>query len=192
MQWFSIILQILVLLIGSLLAEGYKNPLYLYWLLVMAVLVICSQTLISNLIKTRGELSNYKSKISAFSTVKENANSNVQIAVFPDRKILKGQEVKLEVFLSSIFPLTSKPDIKLITEEEWYITIDNQPQLGKRYAGNYEYVLYNPHYEIREDKFVKFYFFIKISSHGDKNFMVEYNDGSTRGSLGTSLTVYRS
>lgn len=194
MQWISIIFQLILLITGSLLGEAYNNSLYLYWLIAMAALTIFSQFLISSLIKVNNELKLYKERVSAFSTLKENAaNDAVQIAVFPEKRVIIGQDVKLELFLTSTYPLDSSPDIKLITQSEWNVTISNQTQLGKRYAGNYEYVLFDPSFmEIKEEKFLKVNFFVKFTNHGMKNFLIEFNNGSTRGSLTTSLKVHKS
>jgi hypothetical protein len=190
MRLFRIFLSLLLLLVGALLGDGYKNNLFLYWLLTAGFLVIYAEFLTNTLINIKGELDTYKDKVSSLTMLKGNGGSFVQMSINPTRKIIVGQETQIDIYTTFATPVTNAPDLKIKTDIEWEIKISNQIQHSKNFAGKYEYILNNPLVGRVDDKFVKYSFFVTIYETGNHKFIVELDNGDLKNEISNSLSVH--
>lgn len=190
MRLVRIVLGVILIVVGSILGDGYKNSLYLLWLSSSAFLIIYSEFIMSTLSSKSDEIELLKSKITTLSLLKENSGSIVQMSVFPKDRIIVSQEAKVDLFVTCAIPFTVIPDIKLKTDTQWEVLISNQPQVNKNYAGKYEYILNTPLVTKIDEKFIKYSFYIKINSVGQHNFSIELDNGSITGELKNSFMAY--
>lgn len=189
----SLAVQVILLIIGSLLGAGYKHPLYFYWLVVSAIFVISAQLLNISLRNTKQELQVNKDKITTLTLLKENNNNNiVQVAVYPENKLIANKEQKINVYITSAVSITNRPDLKIKTEQEWDIKVFNQIQSARNFAGKYEYVLQNSFSEEMNEKFIKYCFFVNFVKEGNYDFEIELDNGKIKGNLINSLEVTKS
>ena len=189
MRWIRIAISLLLLIIGALLGDGYKNSLYLYWLSVSAILVIYAEIITTTLINTKEELGLYKGKVTSLTVVKENGGSIVQISVSPQSEILVGRQTQLDVYIMFATSLPNIPDMKIKTDIPWNIEISNQKQQSRNFAGKFEYILNNPMIKKIDDKFLKYSFFVTIDQIGDHKFIIEIDSGSLKSEISNSLNV---
>lgn len=192
MRLVRIFLALILLVIGSILGDGYKNSLYLYWLTSAALLIIYAEFITTTLISTRDELDSYKDKVSTLTMLKGNGGNIVQISVIPNGKIIVDRETKIDIYATFATPVNKVPDLRIVTDNEWEIKISNQVQQKRNYAGKVEYILNNPLISQIDDKFVKYSFFIKIDKSGQQGFKIELNNGNINGELRNSFMVHAS
>jgi hypothetical protein len=192
MQLIRIILSVILLVIGSILGEGYKNILYLYWLITIAFLIIYAEFITTTLISTKGELNSYKDRVSLLTMLKGNGGNIVQISIIPNGRIIVNKEIKIDIYATFATPVNKIPDLKIVTENDWEIRVSNQIQHKRNYAGKVEYILNNSLVDQFDDKFIKYSFFIKIDKSGQQNFKIELNNGNIGGELKNSFMVHAS
>lgn len=141
MRFINIFFGLLLLIIGTFLGDGYKNSLYFYWLLTVAVLVLLGDFLINSLQSTSSELELYKSKVTTLTILKGNGGNPVQISILPKNSLRKDREEQINIYATFSIPINENPDIKLITDNEWIIKVNNQRVDNRKYAGKYDYIL---------------------------------------------------
>jgi hypothetical protein len=190
MLYLRLLFAILILVIGTLLGDGYKNNLYLFWLLSSALLVIYSEAITNKLVDVKNELETYKEKVTTLTILKGNSGNVIQMAVYPFSTVTVNREVRIDVFVTSAVSITDIPDLKLRTKDPWEVKISNQPQISKRFAGKYEYLLSNPVVNRIDDKYLKYSFFVKISTVGNHSFSLEIDNGSITGEIHNEITVH--
>ncbi|MDQ0268671.1 hypothetical protein [Cytobacillus purgationiresistens] len=191
MRLLNIIFGISLLVIGTLLGDGYKNSLYLFWLISLAFLVLLGEFLLHKLQDSNAENEALKGKVTTLSILKGNGNNPIQISVFPKNKILKGQETQIDVYATCSIPLSITPDIKLFTDSEWDVLVSNQKVSGEKYAGKFEYVLSNSITNNTNNCYFKYSFFIKINNTGDQKYTIELKDETYKGSIVNNFKVNR-
>src|SRR5699024_6438840 len=86
---FRIFVQFLLLIAGTLLADGYKNRLYFYWLSALIILFFILELYISKNEKINFELQEANHKISTLTILKSHNTNTLQISLFPKRLICK-------------------------------------------------------------------------------------------------------
>lgn len=190
MRLVRICLEVILLVIGAILGDGYKNILYLYWLATSAGLIIYSEFITSTLLEKNDQLEKYKNKVSILTILKSNGGSVVQMSLFPHNKVIVTHTVEVDLFVTFAIPITVVPDIKIITDSRWDIMVSNAHQFSRNYAGKYEYVLHNLTVTKIDDKFFKFSFSIKINNAGNHNFTVKLDNGSVKGKMENVLVVH--
>lgn len=190
MQFIRIILGLGLLIIGALLGDGYKNSLYLYWLLTSAFLMIYSEFVTSKLLSTTDQLHQYKDKVSTLTMLKGNGANVIQMSIMPNNEIVANHEVKIDLFITSAIPIITMPDIKLSTDTQWNVKVSSQSQSSRHFAGKYEYILINPIHKNIDKKYIQISFYITVDSVGQHDLFIELNNGSIKGKLHNKLTVY--
>lgn len=183
MRLINIIFGLLLLIIGTFLGDAYRNSLYLYWLLALSILVLLGDFLINSLQSANSELELYKNKVTTLSILKGNGGNPVQISILPKNSLRKNREEQIEIYATFSIPLNESPDIKLITDDEWKIKINNQQVNNRKYAGKYEYILSNSLISNVQSSFVKFSFFVNFDTIGDHKFSVEITAGNITGNI---------
>lgn len=191
MRLLKIIFVLSLIVIGALIGDGYKNSLFLYWLISLAFFIIIGEFLLYKLQDSNAEVEVLNGKVTTLSILKGNGNNPVQISIYPKNKIIKGQETQIDVYATCSIPLNKPPDIKLFTESEWDVLVSNQNVPGKIYAGKYEYILSNSFFNSINNSYFKYSFFIKINDIGDQKFTIELEDGTYKGSIANSIKVDR-
>lgn len=181
-----------MLVIGALFAEGYKNSLYLYWLIVTGFYLLLLEIYLNDNLKLKQELTESHSKISKLAILKGNEKSVLQISLFPKDIVKENKESEIDLFITSPIPLLETPQIKLLTETEWEIKISNQKQKGQMFANNFEYVLINPLIDSRDKKFFQYKFYVTIDKPGEHELEIQVNDGQVNGQLQSTINVKRS
>ncbi|SDM16963.1 hypothetical protein [Bacillus sp. OK048] len=190
MRLINIVVGLFLILIGALLGDGYKNPLFLYWLLSLAVLTLFADFLLNTLQGLNADLEIYKNKITTLTILKGNGGNPVQVAILPKNKVILNQEQQIDIYATYSIPITHIPDLKLITESDWKVLIFNQNQVSRKYAGKYEYILNNAYVTKIDDVFYKYSFFVKINNLGMHKFSIQIEDGSLKGEISNSIMVY--
>jgi len=189
MLYLRIGFAVVIIFLGALLGDGYKNNLFLYWLISLICFVVYSEVITNILVDLKGQLETYKEKVSTLSILKGNSGNVIQLAVMPPYASYKNRYLNIDVFVTSAVPITSFPDIKLKTNVLWDVKVSNQVQQGHSYAGKFEYVLNNQSVTSIGDKFFKFSFDAKFASSGDYDFLIEINNGSVTGEIQNKITV---
>jgi hypothetical protein len=190
MRLINILFGLALLLVGTFLGDGYKNHLYLYWLLSLSFLILIGDFLINSLQGVTADLDSYKNKVTTLTILKGNNGNPVQVAILPKNRVLVNQEQQIDFFATYSIPITNIPDLKLITESEWKVLISNQNQEFRKYAGKYEYILNNAYVTKIDDVFYKYSFYVKINNVGNHKFSIEIEEGSLKGKITNSIMVY--
>jgi len=190
MRLIRIFLAVILLVLGSILGDGYKNNLYLIWLTSSAFLIVYAEFITTTLMNTQDQLDTYKDKVSTLTMLKGNGGNIVQMSIIPQNKIIVGREVKIDLYTTFAVPVSKIPDLKIKTDTEWDITISHQSQHKKNYAGKFEYILNNPLRTQIDDKFIKYSFYIQVNKVGQQSFKIEIDNGTISGELVNSFTVH--
>lgn len=193
MQLIRIFCSLLLLLVGALLGDGYKNSLFLYWLITSGLLLILIEWVINKNFTLQNDLIAYKDKVSSLVMLKSETNNFAQISFYPTQRIVAGTEVRIDLYATFATTVTQIPDIKIKTNTNWVIRVFNQVQQGQEYAGKYEYFL-SKHSMIQEFemKFVKYSFYVTVYDSGNHNFLIELDNGLLKSELGNSIKVFKS
>lgn len=188
----KILVALSLIVFGTLLADGYKDSLYLYWLLSIGVLLVIIQFLLEKIQQQQLEISEAKSKVSTLSILKGNNTNILQISPFPKDIIIEKIESKIDVFVTSAIPLSEVPQIKLLTKTEWDIKVSNQTQRGEEFGNNFEYVLRNSFVENKDNKFFRYSFYVKFNDSGEYELEIQVNNGEVDSVFKSTITVRRS
>ncbi|MCU9592185.1 hypothetical protein [Bacillus velezensis] len=144
----NIIATLSLAFLGAILGDGYKNPLYFYWLFALIGYAIIIDFLNKSKENLDTQLTEKKNQITALTITKnENPDSIIQCSFYP--RITNGtmeieKIIRIDVHINSPIPLTSAPEIKLITEKEWNVLSQHQSFIPRKYAGRFEYFLDKP------------------------------------------------
>ncbi|HLR81256.1 MAG TPA: hypothetical protein VK119_11955 [Bacillota bacterium] len=189
---FRIFVQFLLLIAGTLLADGYKNRLYFYWLSALIILFFILELYISKNEKINFELQEANHKISTLTILKSHNTNTLQISLFPKSVIYANKESEIDLYVTSSIPIDNVPQVKLLTNEEFEIKISNQIQHGKRFADNYEYILTNPLVDFKNNRYIHYRFYIVAKKHGSYELTVQVSDGKFEGKLVSTITAQKS
>src|SRR5690625_3350445 len=102
MLWLRTLIAVALLIIGSLISNGHKNPLYFYWLSVTALSFILVEILIGYLDRYKRKLIESEAKVSSLTILKGANNEVLQISTFPKGKIIAGKINTINLYVTSI------------------------------------------------------------------------------------------
>ncbi|WP_339161843.1 hypothetical protein [Siminovitchia sp. FSL W7-1587] len=187
----GIAISFLLIILGALIGEGFKSPLYFYWVSVLIICLLCIEVLLDLYTNKKSELQNANDKVSTLLILKGNKSDAVQIALFPKEKIFINKETQIDLFVTSSIPTTKIPDVKLITKTNWEVKISNQTQREAKYADGYEYILRQSFVTIKEDRFIHYKFFVIFDAPGKHDFSLKVDNGEISGQLKSSIIAHR-
>ncbi|WGD65590.1 hypothetical protein P5630_11715 [Bacillus subtilis] len=179
--------------LGAFLGDGYKNPLYFYWLIVLFVYVIFVDVLNRSKEDLDKQLSEAKDQITALTITKnEKSDSVIQCSFYP--RITNGtmeseKLIQIDVQVNSLIPLTSAPEIKLITDKEWNVLCQHQSFIPRKYAGRFEYLLDKPLLQCIDNKHFKYSFDVKFSTSDTYHFKMVLDNGEVQHEINNSFKI---
>ncbi|MCY9399117.1 hypothetical protein MOF38_04855 [Bacillus haynesii] len=190
----NVIVTVILIVLGTLLGDGYKNSLYLYWLISLIVYGTVIQFLISYLNNRKQALKDAEDKITTLTITKNGSLNNgvIQCSLFPrtrSNKIDINRVTTIDVIVTSAIPLSSVPEIKLITEEEWEVSWQHQKFAPKKYAGKFEYYIGQPITGNFDSKHFKYSFDIKFNRPNTYNFTLLFDNGEVKNEIINSLKI---
>lgn len=186
-----IFISLFLVIVGALFSEGYKDPLYLYWLLVVLILLSTLEYLLEIYSTKKQDLKEANYKITTLSILKEHNASPLQISMFPTDTIIANKDSKVDLFVASAVPINKVPEVKLITNMEWEVTLSTIKQPGKKFADKYEYILNNPIATFKDERYLRYSFYIKVKTPGKHELLIHVNNGEVNGEFKNILTVER-
>lgn len=184
-----ILISLGFILTGTFLDEGYKNSLYLYWLSVVLLLLLLLEVFIELYTKRTQDLENANNKISSLSILKEKGTNVLQISIFPKEEININKESEIDLYVASAIPIQKVPEVKLLTNNEWEITVSSVPQHSTNFANKYEYVLKNSIVSFRDGMYLHYRFNIKIKKSGKHELIILLDNGEVSGEFKNVLIV---
>lgn len=182
-----------LIVLSALLGGNLTNKLHFYWIAVLIFSSVTIQFLLIT-IKDKGtELKAEKDKISAFLLTKNSNQSSLQCVIFPKTngaRIVKNNQVPLELYINSNVDLRKNLDIKLSSNKKCTVKISHQSIISKQYAGNYEFYLDNSNVYKLENRYYKYSFDVLFEESGNYILKVEANNGEALIEVSNSLTVH--
>src|SRR5690625_3095877 len=188
-MFVRVFINVIIMILGGILFASYEDKIYYLWLGVVAFLIVWIEFLYINKETQERELSSSKDKISSLTILKRSKSNVMQVAVFPEREIIKGVETQIKLFITSSVSIETIPNIKIITKSKWSIKVSNQVQRGNIFADKHEYILSQSDKVFRGNRFVKYSLFITFEELGKQEFEIVVDNGEFEGVLHSSFTV---
>lgn len=190
----NIFITFSLIILGALLGDGYKDRLYLLWLLSLILYALIIEYLLNKNSDLEVTITEAEGKVSAL-TITKNTHQNdgvLQASFFPksvEEPIYSNEVFTIELYLTSIIELNRVPDLKLITENEWKVYNGQQEISFINYAERFEYNIGQPVILNRENKYIKYSFDVEISTPGVQKFYILFNNGEFNCELNNDLFI---
>lgn len=97
--------------------------------------------------------------------------------------------IQIDVQVNSPIPLTSAPEIKLITDKEWNVLCQHQSFIPRKYAGRFEYFLDKPLLQCIDNKHFKYSFDVKFSTPDTYHFKMVLDNGEVQHQINNSFKI---
>ncbi len=192
MGWNKKIVHTLIIIFGvglellaAFLSDSFKNPAYLILAIGLLVSLICNIALSNAWMsdndekeKLNGTIEGYKQKISTMSLQNSLTGNNFfHVGIRPimtsGTQLLINKPYEINIYVNSPYPISRKPDIKLITNKHWEVSCGpSTPSINAIvHNDKFEYSLkgcLNP--VIIDNKFYLYKFIATFTETHDNNF----------------------
>lgn len=189
----NILITSALVVLGSVLGGHFDKPLHLFWLSILIVYAVIIQFQYNKLCSQELDLKAERDKISAFFLTKStNSNNVLQCTFYPRNNgaiIVKNRRIVIDVYISSATNLPNAPELKINTNKECKVFINNQQVSTNMYAGKYNFYLRQSLNSSWEDKYFRYSFEIEFERDGDYLFNIEANNGQILTEVSNSLRV---
>ncbi|KYD24575.1 hypothetical protein [Parageobacillus toebii] len=175
MLWIviEVIVSLILAVAGALLGDGYKDPMYTYWLCVIMLYSIIMGVLLKKVDSQENEIKILKDKLSALMITKRtNGEQTFDIAIYPkcsDSLFQTNRSIPMEIIINAPYPCNKAPDIKLVSNKQMIVKVNRNTVSFNKFADNYEYFLPSDGYSAiyRSNTFFKYELELTFNTPGE-------------------------
>ncbi len=172
-NWF---ITVALIFLGAFIGESIDYPWRFAFIATLIIFAIIIQFLLNGLQSTNNELTQEKAKLSALLIKKGNQSDILQCAFYLKNygaRLRKAHRYNLDILINSHVPLLNNLELKLFSDKEINVYVNNQTISSRVFAKKYEYILGSCLMESLENKHFRFSIDVEFITDGTQLLMIE-------------------